>query len=91
MDEEIDQQIKDALRMYIGSYIFWRMREIAGEYSNKIRVSIFFERREGKIYSIEVESKWTPETLIEAEKYFQEYEKNEILKDVKRFMEGRDA
>ena len=91
MDEEIDQEIKSELQKYIGSYIFWRMREIAGEYADKIRVSVFFPRGDHKTYSIEVESKWTPETLKDAEVYYQEYEKREILANAKKFMEGKDG
>lgn len=89
MNPEIESLVKEEIKKF-EDYLFWRLRDIAGEFPNKIRIDVFFPRNEGKnSHYIEVESTVTMEKIKEYELRFQEWEKEELVKVASGFLKGK--
>lgn len=87
MDKEIENKINEILNKVV-HYVLYEVREASGQFPHKIRFDLFFTKEDGTSHFMEREIGLNKDHLELAEQTYQEYVRQEILKEASNILKG---
>jgi hypothetical protein len=92
MDEkdraEIERRMGDEVNSMINLYLMWRLRDVAGEFPTKVRVTLFFMPDGNRGHTVEFEHRYGPEALQHAEGVWEKFERDQLVKASQDFLKN---
>ena len=86
---EVERRLADEVNGMLNLFLMWRLRDIAGKFPNKVRLTLFFPTSEAeRAHTVEFEHRYGPDALAQAESTWLNFERDQIVNASREFLKN---
>jgi hypothetical protein len=85
---DITKKLGDEINAVLSLFLMWRLRDIAGRFPYKVRVTLFFPDPPPHGQVVEFENRYSQEARDQAEGTFQSFEDNQLKQAAQEFLKN---